>query len=112
MARCIEIIAFAIRPDKLADFASIKSQVAAEARQLPGLITSTTQHSLTSEANYVDTMVWENREAAVAGMAAFEGLPSTPDFLAMMDGPPTFLGHFAWAVGDEVLRLRGDEEAL
>ncbi len=111
MARCIEIIAFTIRPEMLADFAGIKSQVAAEARQLPGLITSTTQHSIVSEGDFVDTMVWENREAAVAGMTAFEGLPSTSSFMAMMAAPPTHMGHFVWSAGDEALRLRDREEA-
>ncbi|HGY90641.1 MAG TPA: hypothetical protein ENK43_05650 [Planctomycetes bacterium] len=110
MTHCVEIIAFTIRPERLAEFAAIKSQVASEARQLPGLITSTTQHSLVSRGDFVDIMVWESQRAAVAGTAAFERLPSAPAFMAMMASPPTFQGRFAWSAGDEVLRLRSDEK--
>ena len=103
--RCIEIIAFTIKPECLQDFAAIKARVAAEAHDLPGLITSTTQRSLEEEGRFVDTMVWESRQAAIAGLKAFEQLPSTPAFLSMMAGPPTFVGHFAWSAGDRVLPL-------
>jgi quinol monooxygenase YgiN len=106
--RCIEIIAFTIRPECQEQFAAIKARVAAEAHALPGLLSSTTQRSLTEPGRFVDTMVWESRQAALAGRDAFAKLPSTPAFLGMMAGPPAFEGHFAWSAGDRALNLTGE----
>ena len=103
--RCIEIIAFTIKPECLGEFAAIKAAVAAEAHALPGLISSTTQRSLTDDHAFVDTMVWESREAAIAGLQSFQQLKTTPAFLAMMAGPPSFMGHFGWSAGDQLLAL-------
>ena len=103
--RVIEIIAFSIKPECVGDFAAIKAAVAAEAHDLPGLISSTTQRSLREENAFVDTMVWESSEAAVAGLQAFQKLSTTPAFMAVMAGPPSFMGHFAWTAGDQSLQL-------
>jgi len=105
--RCIQIIAFTIKPDSLDDFDAIKAAVAAEAHALPGLLSSTTQRSMTEPSAFVDTMVWESQEAAVAGLEAFESLSTTPAFMGLMAGPPTFSGLFAWSAGDRALELTG-----
>ncbi len=104
-SRCIEHIAYTIKPEHLQDFESIKAQVAAEAHDLPGLISSTTQRSLAADNQFVDTMIWESPEAAAAGNEAFEGLPSTPRFMSLMAGPPHFVGRFTWSAGDAALKL-------
>ena len=103
--RCIEHIAFTIKPECLDEFTSIKAQVAAEAHDLPGLLASTTQRSLAQPNQFVDTMIWEDADAAAAGNKAFEKLPTTPRFLAMMAGPPQFAGRFTWSAGDDALPL-------
>jgi len=105
MTRCIEHIAYIITPSSLDAFRDIKSKVAAEAHDLPGLISSTTQQSVTDPHAFVDTMVWESKDAAVAGLAAFEKLPTTPAFLGMMAGPPQFMGQYEWTAGDRSLEL-------
>ena len=105
--RCIQFVAFTIREDQLGAFLKIKAQVAAEAHDLPGLISSTTQQSRTSPQSFVDTMVWESAEACAAGQAAFEKLPTTPAFLGMMAGPPTVADVFDWVAGDTEMALVG-----
>ena len=103
--RCIQIVAFTIDPDRLDRFLDIKARIAAEAHGLEGLLMSTTQRSQTSPNVFVDTMVWESAEACAAGQAAFEKLPTTPEFLGLMVGPPVMADTFAWAAGDTVLSL-------
>ena len=103
--RCIQIVAFTVDPTKLERFLAIKARIAAEAHQLDGLIRSTTQQSLTEPNRFVDTMVWSSAEACAAGQAAFEKLPTTPEFLGLMTGPPVLADTFEWVAGDTDLPL-------
>lgn len=94
MTTFTEIIAYRIDPEKLRDFEAIKQTLIREAGTIPGLLSSTTSVSTGDEALFVDTMVWSSPDAAREGRSAFEALPTTPEFLGMMVGPPEFAGLF------------------
>lgn len=89
-----EIIAYRIQPARLDRFEAIKNTLIDEAKTIPGLISSTTAASVEDETLFVDTMVWRSAEAAKQGRVTFEQLPTTPEFLGMMAGPPEFGGRF------------------
>lgn len=92
MSTFTEIVAYRIQRAQLERFDTIKNALIAEARAIPGLLSSTTSVSLEDETLFVDTMVWESPVAAQEGRKTFEGLPTTPEFLSMMAGSPLFAG--------------------
>jgi len=98
--RITQVVAYEIQADKLSEFSEIKHELIAEARTLPGLIESATFQSEEQENLFMDRMIWESARAAEEAMAIFEELPTTPAFLALMAGPPTFQGQFALVAGN------------
>ena len=104
LMQCTQIVLYRIRPDALDDFHAIKEQLITEAHTLPGLLSSVTLASPQDPTRFVDQMQWESPEAAQAAMPLFEALPTTPRFMALMQGPPEVAEAFVYATGDALDR--------
>lgn len=97
-----EIIVYKIKKDRLADFQKIKEQMIKESYTLTGLYSSTTSKSVDEvEGVFIDTMVWESKEASKKAFPEFQKLPTAPKFLELMEGPPIFQ-HFTQFVPDNL----------
>ena len=88
-----QIIVYQIQAEKAAEFEAIKAQMVKESRTLAGLHSSTTAKSLDAAQVYIDTMVWDSKEAAERAMPAFEQLPTAAKFLGLFAAPPLYQ-HF------------------
>ncbi len=102
MPQCIEIIAYRIRPDARARFEALKHTLIEEAHTIDGLLSSTTSAHYDDPTQFVDTMVWRDRAAAVVGLETFATLPSSAEFLSLMTGPPIFSGQFHRVAGESL----------
>jgi hypothetical protein len=94
-----EIIVYKIKDGKLNEFKKIKDQMIKESYRLEGLYSSTTSKSLDADGVYIDTMVWESKEASKKAFPKFQRLPTAPKFLELMEGPPLYQ-HFSEYVPD------------
>ncbi len=100
MKTYLEIIAFRIKAEGSEQFESIKEQLVQETRQIDGLLWSTTHQDTKSANSFVDIMSWESPKAARQGFEIFKSLPSTQQFLELIDGPPIFRGVFKKVAGN------------
>ncbi len=96
-----EIIVYRISKDKLNEFKQIKDQMIKESYELKGLHSSTTSKSLDIDGVFIDTMIWDSKEASKKAFKEFQKLPTAPKFLGLMDGPPLFQ-HFSEYVPDNL----------
>ncbi len=94
MPKCIEIIVYSVKPEKVDEFKSIKDTLIKEAYLLNGLISSTTSKSIESDHIFLDKMKWESPSYAQSGFENFKKLPTTGKFMALLDGPPVYSGRF------------------
>lgn len=85
-----EIIVYKINPEKVNEFNAIKEQMIKESYQLTGLLSSTTSKSSDEEYVYIDTMVWESKDASKKAFEDFKKLPTASQFLGVMAGPPIY----------------------
>ena len=85
-----QIIGYKIQEDKEDEFSLIKEQMIKESYTLEGLHSSTTSKSLDENNVFIDTMIWESKDAAIHSCKNFENLPTSNKFLALMTGPPLF----------------------
>jgi len=95
-----QVVAYEIQPERLEEFLAIKDKLIAEARSLPGLLESATFRSDEQENLFMDRMIWESAQAAEDAMEIFEGLPTTPEFMGLMAGPPRLAGQFTLVAGN------------
>jgi len=95
-----EIIVYKIQDGKEEEFTAIKNQIIEESYSLNGLYSSTTAKSLDQENVYVDAMIWDSKEAAIAAFPEFEKLPTASQFMGLMVSPPLF-HHFMKYVPDK-----------
>jgi hypothetical protein len=95
-----QVIAYEIDPTRLDDFLAIKDRLIAEAKTLPGLIDSATFRSDEQNNLFFDRMIWESAESAEAAGPLFEKLPTTPEFMSLMAGPPRLAGQFTLVAGN------------
>jgi hypothetical protein len=94
MSKCVEIIAYSVKPEKIEEFIAIKNVLIKEASSLEGLVSSKTLKSLVNEHIFLDKMEWESVSHAEAGADNFKKLPTTPKFMALLDGPPAYANRF------------------
>jgi hypothetical protein len=99
MSESTEVFVYEIVPEKLGEFQSIKDQLIAEAKTLPGLIASATFRSDDQDNLFIDRMRWESAEAAKAGFELFQQLPTSEQFMSLMAGPPKVGGRFSLVAG-------------
>ena len=97
-----QIIVYRIQADKADEFEAIKAQMQKESYTLAGLHSSTTSKSLDEGQVYIDTMVWDSKEAAEQAMPSFEKLPTAGKFLGLFAGPPLYQ-HFMEFEPDNIL---------
>jgi len=95
----IEIIVYNIKEDRLDAFRTLKPQLIKEALTIPGIVSSKTHSSDSSENQFVDVMEWESKEAMENGFEVFKKLPSSGEFMGIIAGQPVFAGKFATATG-------------
>jgi quinol monooxygenase YgiN len=81
-------IFFTILPGKEEEFVSIKEKMIEESLTLKGLLSSTSSKVLDQENTWVDTMIWEDKAAALDSRNTFGALTTAGQFMALMAGPP------------------------
>lgn len=94
MSKCIEIIVYSVKPEKVDEFRSVKNTLIQEAKTLEGLVSSTTSVSVEDECVYLDEMEWRSVSDAKNGLEQFKQLPTTGKFMDLLSGPPVFSGKF------------------
>jgi len=94
MPKCIEIIVYSVKQEKIEEFKSIKDELIKEAHSLEGLISSNTLRSAEDKYLFVDKMEWGSVQHAKAGLEGFKKLPTTEKFMALLDGPPVYANKF------------------
>lgn len=99
MSGSTQLFVYEVRPDRVDEFLTIKDRLIEEAHTLPGLIDSATFRSNEQENLFIDRMNWESAEAGEGALALFEKLPTTPEFMALMAGPPRLAGQFTLVAG-------------
>jgi len=100
MTRHTEIYVYEIADENIPAFLKLKEKLIAEARSLPGLLASATYRSAAEPNLFLDRMHWQDRAAAETGNRLFESLPTTPEFLSLMAGPPRLAGPMDLIAGD------------
>ncbi len=71
------------------------------------MISSTTLSDASDPCAFMDLMVWRDAEVGARAQAAFEALPTTPTFMSMFAGPPTWVANYEADAGDTSLEFAG-----
>jgi quinol monooxygenase YgiN len=99
MSRSTQMFVYEVQPDKIDEFLAIKDRLIDEAHTLPGLIASATFRSNEQDNLFIDRMHWESAQAGEDALPLFEELSTTPEFMALMAGPPRLAGQFTLVAG-------------